>query len=59
MTAVLESVHRFATKVCTKARDVDCDEWLCTLNLPTLRARWHSLKLASYIQIPEQSSLHA
>ena len=48
--AALESVQRFATKVCTKAcrEDVDYDEWLCTLNLPTLKARQYSLKLASY-----------
>ena len=46
MTAVLEPVHRFATKVCTKAwEDVDCDERLCMLNLPTLKARRYSLKL--------------
>ena len=44
--AALESVQRFATKVCTKAwEDVDYDERLCTLNLPTMKARRYSLKL--------------
>ena len=36
--SALESVQRFATKVCTKAwEDVDYDERLCMLNLPTLK----------------------
>ena len=35
----LESVQRFATKICTKAwEDVDYDERLRMLNLPTLKA---------------------
>ena len=35
----LESVQRFATKICTKAwEDVDYDEQLRMLNLPTLKA---------------------
>ena len=46
VNAALESVQRFATKVCTKAwEDVDYDERPCMLNLPTLKARRYSLNL--------------
>ena len=44
--AALESVQSFATKVCTKAwEDVNYDERLGMLNLPTLKARRYFLKL--------------
>ena len=41
----IESVQRFATKVCTKAwRGVDNKDWLSMLNLITLEARRTNLK---------------
>jgi len=48
----LESVQRFATKVCTKTwRDVSYSERLCILNLPTLQVRRMLLKLCLLYKI--------
>lgn len=47
-----ESVHRFATKSCTRAwQGVDYSERLCMLNQPTLKARYHTLKLCYLYKI--------
>jgi len=57
--ATLESVQRFATKVCTKGwEDVDYDERLCMLNLPTLKARRHSLRLCFLYKLLNGLTIH-
>ena len=57
--AALESVQRFDTKVCTKAwEDVDYDEWLCMLNLLTLKARRHSLKFYVLYKLLNGLTIH-